>query len=202
MRWVPRARENNAPLAARAGVCERDAARPNQDARLRQLEDLRSWLSELLARDDDADAPPLLLLGDFNALRARDYQPAARWRGVRDRRAKVGIRSDERVTRALEERWGLRDCRALAAAAAEGGVATSVHGVRVDYVWASARALERYAVERVAHVALEPRLQTTRLLCATCRGARAAARIELTSARRETATRGVHNTPPPPPARA
>ena len=55
VRWVPRARETNAPLRAREararGVCERDAARPNQDARLRQLEDLRSWLSELLARD-------------------------------------------------------------------------------------------------------------------------------------------------------
>ena len=166
-------------------MCERDAARPNQDARLRQLEDLRSWLSELLARDDDADAPPLLLLGDFNALRARDYQPAARWREVRDRRAKVGIRSDERVTRALEERWGLRDCRALAAAA-EGGVATSVHGVRVDYVWASARALERYAVERVAHVALEPQLTDHALVVCDLREvcARAAGAVELTSASR------------------
>ena len=57
----------------------------------------------------------------------------------------------------LLEAWGLRDCRA-AAAAADGAVATSAHGVRVDYVWASARALERFAVARVAHVALAPQL--------------------------------------------
>ena len=142
---------------------------------MRQLYELWPWVRDLVRPDmsrdaagvltatdadcaeDRDDAEPLLLLGDFNALRARDYQPLARWRAVRDARAKVGIRSDERVTQALEGAWGLRDCRALATAA-EGSVATSVHGVRVDYVWASASARARYTVERIAHVPLEPRL--------------------------------------------
>ena len=70
---------------------------------LTQLTQLRSHLPASL-RPEAAEAgqqQPMCLLGDFNALRRRDYSDEE-WEALRDRRAKAQIESPTAVTEALE----------------------------------------------------------------------------------------------------
>lgn len=121
----------------------------DEDVRLNQLSQLSTALGQ-------SSPLPLLLLGDFNALRRLDYSDAA-WEALVRSRARVDIESETRVTEELQRPpdatggWGLTDCRAVAGRVG-GETATSVYGARVDYVWASAAALEQWRVAEHAHV--------------------------------------------------
>ena len=81
-----------------------------------------------------SEQQPLFLLGDFNALRRRDYSDAE-WEALCEQRAAAKIRSCTSLTDALEAGptadedgpWGMTDCRAVAPAAQRSGLtATSV----------------------------------------------------------------------------
>jgi exonuclease III len=110
---------------------------------------------------------PLLLLGDFNAIRRADYDGAT-WDALVRWRDDVGITTETEVTDELERAvalggWGLTDCRA-AAGHVHGPTPTSIHGARVDYTWLSAAGAQQWEVVSHAHVLLEPEDVTDHLM--------------------------------------
>ena len=71
-------------------------------------------------------------------------------------RRAAGIESETALIEQIERPadsggWGLADCRA-AARRVVGPTATSVYGARVDYVWGSPAAMQRWRVAESHHV--------------------------------------------------
>ena len=128
-----------------------------EENRLSQLEQLRLHAKSTWGC---IEAEPMLLLGDFNALRRADYTDE-QWDELVTRRFNNGIESETEVTDTLErpahesEGWGWSDCRDVAlrsGGTVTGELATSVYGARVDYIYASPALLREWTVLEVSHV--------------------------------------------------
>jgi endonuclease/exonuclease/phosphatase family metal-dependent hydrolase len=132
-----------------------------ESTRLTQLRQLRSLLATSLRKADETQQEPMFLLGDFNALRRRDYSNEE-WEALCEKRAKATIKSETAVTDTLEAGptveeagpWGLTDCATAAAGNRTGPTASSVYGARVDYIWANHAAMQLWQVIRYVHVEL------------------------------------------------
>jgi hypothetical protein len=131
-----------------------------ESTRLIQLRQLRSHLPASLRKAEEPQQEPMFLLGDFNALRRRDYSDEE-WETLCEQRSKAMIGSPTATTDTLEAGptaeeagpWRLTDCAAAAVAGGRTGpTATSVYGARVDYIWANQAAMRRWQVIRYAHV--------------------------------------------------
>ena len=126
--------------------------------RLAQLAQLRVH-TQALWGPACTEKMPMVLLGDFNALRRADYSET-QWTALVAERAKYGIESETDLTQAIERSvelggWGWSDCRELAMRGGRtvaGELATSVYGARVDYMWASPAMQRDWAVSEVAHM--------------------------------------------------
>ena len=119
-----------------------------EHVRLSQLNALHQQ-SKLLAA---APRLPMLLLGDFNALRRADYADTE-WEALVRKRAKADITSETTVTDEIEATWELTDCRS-AARRINGPLQTSIHECRIDYIWASKAALWDWTIAEVSHCPL------------------------------------------------
>jgi endonuclease/exonuclease/phosphatase family metal-dependent hydrolase len=130
-----------------------------ESTRLTQLRQLRSHLATSLQKADETQQEPMFLLGDFNALRRRDYSDDE-WEALCEQRAKAMVKSETAVTDTLEAGpteeeagpWGLTDCATAAAENRTGPIASSVYGARVDYIWANHAAMQLWQVIRYVHV--------------------------------------------------
>jgi len=127
----------------------------SEATRLAQLVQLRGHMED--AWGPGFEQQPLLLLGDFNALRRADYSDA-RWQTLMRERAESSIESETHVTDLLEQSpsnggWSWADCRSVAASQSRfhGDMATSVYGARVDYVWATPAALLDWEIVGYRH---------------------------------------------------
>ena len=96
-------------MSARSSICGLGLRGPAilSDSRVRtgltQLTQLRSHLPASLRPEaaESGQQQPMFLLGDFNALRRRDYSDEE-WEALCDRRAKAQIDSPTAVTETLE----------------------------------------------------------------------------------------------------
>ena len=120
----------------------------DEDVRLQQLASLRAQHAAAAS-----DGAVIFYMGDFNSLRRSDYTDAA-WGQLVKARSAAQIESETRVSELLEHEWKLADCR-TAAASCLGSTPTSVHGCRIDYIWASAGALAAWRVTECLHVWLK-----------------------------------------------